>query len=309
MPNLLLPCSSSRFFVGLALLARGSSRELHRPRAAAAGGPGALLAHRASCSGATWPTSTRPTPPRGRSGSSTAPPGRPRRRPAVAGLPAVRPGLLARPSSSCSASAGSSSPAARSAWPALPADGAWNTAVSFVTNTNWQWYSGEAGLGPPDADGRSRGAELRLRRRRHGRGGRVRARPRPVTRGEGRVGNFWVDLVRGVLRVLLPIAFVGGLGAGRRSAWSRTSTSPTEVGTLAGGTQHIRRAGRQPGGDQGTRDQRRRLLQRQLGAPLREPDPADQPLRDLPAPAHPVRDAPHVRAIVGDGGRAGRSSP
>ena len=30
---------------------------------------------------------------------------------------------------------------------ALPADGAWNTAVSFVTNTNWQWYSGEAALG------------------------------------------------------------------------------------------------------------------------------------------------------------------
>ncbi len=32
-------------------------------------------------------------------------------------------------------------------FPALPADGAWNTAVSFVTNTNWQWYSGEAALG------------------------------------------------------------------------------------------------------------------------------------------------------------------
>ena len=32
-------------------------------------------------------------------------------------------------------------------FPALPADGAWNTAVSFVTNTNWQWYSGEAAIG------------------------------------------------------------------------------------------------------------------------------------------------------------------
>ena len=30
---------------------------------------------------------------------------------------------------------------------ALPADGAWNTAISFVTNTNWQWYSGEAATG------------------------------------------------------------------------------------------------------------------------------------------------------------------
>ena len=31
--------------------------------------------------------------------------------------------------------------------PAVPPDGAWNTAVSFVTNTNWQWYSGEAVMG------------------------------------------------------------------------------------------------------------------------------------------------------------------
>ena len=29
----------------------------------------------------------------------------------------------------------------------LPADGAWNTAVSFVTNTNWQWYAGESTVG------------------------------------------------------------------------------------------------------------------------------------------------------------------
>ena len=32
-------------------------------------------------------------------------------------------------------------------FPALPTEGAWNTAVSFVTNTNWQWYSGEAAVG------------------------------------------------------------------------------------------------------------------------------------------------------------------
>src|SRR5690606_16699800 len=30
---------------------------------------------------------------------------------------------------------------------AVPADGAFNTAASFVTNTNWQWYSGESTLG------------------------------------------------------------------------------------------------------------------------------------------------------------------
>ncbi len=31
--------------------------------------------------------------------------------------------------------------------PAVPSDGAWNTAVSFVTNTNWQSYSGESTMG------------------------------------------------------------------------------------------------------------------------------------------------------------------
>ncbi len=31
--------------------------------------------------------------------------------------------------------------------PGVPAVGAWNTAVSFVTNTNWQWYSGESTMG------------------------------------------------------------------------------------------------------------------------------------------------------------------
>ena len=42
---------------------------------------------------------------------------------------------------------------------------AWNTAVSFVTNTNWQAYSGESTQGSPRPDGRPDGAELRLRRR------------------------------------------------------------------------------------------------------------------------------------------------
>src|SRR6266516_6845454 len=32
-------------------------------------------------------------------------------------------------------------------FPAVDQDGAWNTAVSFVTNTSWQWYSGESTMG------------------------------------------------------------------------------------------------------------------------------------------------------------------
>ncbi|MBG6098288.1 potassium-transporting ATPase subunit KdpA [Nocardioides sp. WG-D5] len=92
----------------------------------------------------------------------------------------------------------------------FPSDGAWNTAVSFVTNTNWQWYSGEAAAGNllqmagltvqnfvSAAVGMSVAAAF--------------ARGLARGRGNGRVGNFWADLVRTTLRVLLPISFVGAL--------------------------------------------------------------------------------------------------
>ncbi|MBJ7356605.1 potassium-transporting ATPase subunit KdpA [Nocardioides sp.] len=93
---------------------------------------------------------------------------------------------------------------------ALPADGSWSTAVSFVTNTNWQWYSGEAALGHlmqmsgltvqnfvSAAVGMAVAAAF--------------ARGLAGTGGEERIGNFFADLVRGVVRVLLPLAFVAAL--------------------------------------------------------------------------------------------------
>ena len=89
----------------------------------------------------------------------------------------------------------------------LPSDGAWNTAVSFVTNTNWQWYSGEAttghliqmsGLAVQNFVSAAVGLSVAAAFAR----GLARARNR------GRIGNFWVDLVRTTLRVLLPGAFV-----------------------------------------------------------------------------------------------------
>jgi K+-transporting ATPase ATPase A chain len=92
-------------------------------------------------------------------------------------------------------------------FPALPTEGAWNTAVSFVTNTNWQWYSGEAAIGHlmqmsgltvqnfvSAAVGMSVAAAF--------------ARGLARTENDGRVGNFFADLVRTVLRVLLPISLV-----------------------------------------------------------------------------------------------------
>ncbi|MFJ9610441.1 potassium-transporting ATPase subunit KdpA [Kitasatospora sp. NPDC101176] len=86
---------------------------------------------------------------------------------------------------------------------------AWNTAISFVTNTNWQSYSGEsamghlvqmAGLAVQNFVSAAVGIAI------------VAALIRGFTRNRtDRLGNFWVDLVRINLRLLLPIAFVFAL--------------------------------------------------------------------------------------------------
>ncbi len=87
--------------------------------------------------------------------------------------------------------------------------GAFNAAVSFVTNTNWQWFSGEqaishltqmvgftvqnfvsAAVGMTIAVALVRGI---------------------VRRGQRTLGNFWVDLVRTTTRILLPMSFVVAL--------------------------------------------------------------------------------------------------
>ena len=64
-------------------------------------------------------------------------------------------------------------------FPALPTDGAWNTAVSFVTNTNWQWYSGEAAIGHLMQMSGLTVQNFVSAGGRHGRGRGVRPRPRP----------------------------------------------------------------------------------------------------------------------------------
>ena len=90
-------------------------------------------------------------------------------------------------------------------FPALPTEGAWNTAVSFVTNTNWQWYSGEAAIGHlMQMSGLtvqnfvSAGVGMAV--------AAAFARGLARTLNDGRVGNFFADLVRTVFRVLLPIS-------------------------------------------------------------------------------------------------------
>ncbi|MEY2444942.1 MAG: potassium-transporting ATPase potassium-binding subunit, partial [Ilumatobacteraceae bacterium] len=84
--------------------------------------------------------------------------------------------------------------------------GAWNVAISFVTNTNWQWYSGEVamshltqmiGLTVQNFVSAAAGMSILI--------GLIRGITRTGTRN---LGNFWVDLTRTIVRILLPLALV-----------------------------------------------------------------------------------------------------
>jgi potassium-transporting ATPase potassium-binding subunit len=88
-------------------------------------------------------------------------------------------------------------------------DLAWNTAVSFTTNTNWQNYSGEttmgyltqmSGLVVQNFVSAAVGIAIAI--------AMVRGFARSRT---DRLGNFWVDLTRITLRVLLPLSVVGAV--------------------------------------------------------------------------------------------------
>jgi K+-transporting ATPase ATPase A chain len=114
---------------------------------------------------------------------------------------------------------------------------AWNTAVSFVTNTNWQAYSGEstqghlvqmAGLAVQNFVSAAVGMAVAVAFVR----GFVRKRT-------GELGNFWVDLVRGTLRILLPISIVGALVLVAGGIVQNFHLNDQVVTTLAGPQQSI----------------------------------------------------------------------
>ena len=96
---------------------------------------------------------------------------------------------------------------------AVPADLAFNTAASFTTNTNWQAYSGEstmsyltqmAGLAWHNFTSAAAGMAVAI--------ALARGLTRRLASGAPRVlGNFWVDLWRGILYVLLPLSVVAAL--------------------------------------------------------------------------------------------------
>ncbi|MHA7306180.1 potassium-transporting ATPase subunit KdpA [Arthrobacter sp. TMN-49] len=112
---------------------------------------------------------------------------------------------------------------------------AMNTAVSFVTNTNWQTYAPEATLGF--------GVQMLLLAVQNFLSAAVGlavvvALIRGITRAQtSNLGNFWVDLTRGTLRVLLPLAVVGAvvlMVTGVIQNWGGTA-----IHTLVTGAQQI----------------------------------------------------------------------
>ncbi|MCZ4327421.1 potassium-transporting ATPase subunit KdpA [Brachybacterium halotolerans subsp. kimchii] len=112
---------------------------------------------------------------------------------------------------------------------------AFNTAISFVTNTNWQAYSGEdlsytvqfAGLAVQNFVSAATGIAVAV--------ALVRGLARRRT---GTIGNFWVDLLRGTFLVLLPVSILSAvvLIAG---GVVQNFQGYVDVTTVAGGTQTL----------------------------------------------------------------------
>ena len=145
---------------------------------------------------------------------------------------------------------------------------AFNTSVSFVTNTNWQSYVPEttmsylvqmAGLTVHNFVSAATGIAMAL------------ALIRGFVRREAKtVGNFWVDLTRCTLYFLIPISVVGALVL----VWQGSAAEPRRLyrgdDARRGETGDRARPGRLAGDHQGARHQWRRVLQRQLGASVRK---------------------------------------
>jgi K+-transporting ATPase ATPase A chain len=120
--------------------------------------------------------------------------------------------------------------------PAVPEGLSFNTAASFVTNTNWQSYSPEltmgytvqfAGLAVQNFVSAAVGIAVAV------------ALVRGFTRRRsGTIGNFWVDLVRGSFRLLLPGAFIAAIVL-MVGGVIQNFNGFTEITTLAGNTQVI----------------------------------------------------------------------
>ncbi len=120
--------------------------------------------------------------------------------------------------------------------PAVPAALAFNTAVSFTTNTNWQNYTGETtmsylsqmvALTTHNFLSAATGIAMALALVRGIAGRQVKT-----------LGNFYVDVTRATLYVLIPMAFVAALVLASQGAIQTLSSYPV-VHTLGGAVQTI----------------------------------------------------------------------
>ena len=172
---------------------------------------------------------------------------------------------------------------------------AWNTAVSFITNTNWQNYSGEstdghlvqmAGLAVQNFASAAVGMAVAI--------AVVRGFARRHT---GELGNFWVDLIRGVTRILLPISVIAAIVLIAGGAIQNFHLHDQVVTTL-GGTQQtitggpvasqeaIKEFGTNGGG----------FYNANSAHPFENPTNMDELAGDLPAAGHQLLAAAHLRA-------------
>lgn len=118
----------------------------------------------------------------------------------------------------------------------IGADGAMNTAISFTTNTNWQWYSGEVAL-----SNLSQMLGLTIHNFLSAATGIAVAFAlfRGFARRETKeIGNFWADITRVTLYLLLPISCVYALFL-VASGVPQTFASLVDATTLEGVKQHI----------------------------------------------------------------------
>ncbi|QSO46903.1 potassium-transporting ATPase subunit KdpA [Alicyclobacillus mengziensis] len=121
--------------------------------------------------------------------------------------------------------------------PSMPPFLAFNTAASFITNTNWQNYSGETAM---TYLGQLVVTILQFVAPALGMVSAVAVLRAVVNHRSSNVGNFWVDITRTFTRILLPISFVSaviliGLGVPETLLGAQT------VHTLQGATQTISR--------------------------------------------------------------------
>jgi K+-transporting ATPase ATPase A chain len=107
---------------------------------------------------------------------------------------------------------------------AVTPDASFNTATSFVTNTNWQGYGGEVtmsyltqmlALTVQNFVSAATGMAVLV--------AFIRGLARHTAQT---IGNFWVDLTRSTLYILLPMALILALSSRYRKGWCRTS-APT----------------------------------------------------------------------------------